>query len=214
MTQTKYQLGPTEQLIDLNDDLTNYELKFTVKTVNGAPFHGAVVNQAQISAGEFDYKNCPMGEFGATLVADKDVYQNYFLALKSDKPCECTVEIDKKEIPPAPKPPAPKSLPSSMLKDSSKSNETSIDWKLIALFVVILGGGVAAYYFVGNKSGKDDSDALTAPLSPDVAVNRSSMVSFQEPAVASSFGSAIPTPPVEINTGGLSLLDRLNAMEV
>lgn len=161
MTTTTHTLGPTQQLVDLNEDLTNFDMKFTAKSPNGAPFDGAVVSQAVINSGaSFDYKHCPDGTFGANIVADKGVYQNFFLALKADHPCQCVVTVDKKEIP-AKFRQAPISSSPPPIQQRKVANE-NVNWKLILFFAIIIGGCGMAYYYYYNKK------KVTVESIPDV----------------------------------------------
>ena len=89
-----------KQLIDLNGDKVNYDLNFSVTSKDGLPFDTIVVSQAKLDSGEeLEYKKVLNGVINGNIVADKDIYQNYFLLLKADKPVECFVEIDIKDIP-------------------------------------------------------------------------------------------------------------------
>lgn len=101
MSKTKqtYKLGKIKQLVDLNRDVTNFDLNFTVVSKDGSEFYSVVVDQTMLdNEPNPEYKKVK-GRISGNIVADKGVYQNYFLILKADKPCECDVTIDMKEIP-------------------------------------------------------------------------------------------------------------------
>jgi len=94
----KYHINERHQLIDLNKDLTNFKLKFECESDD--EYRVYVANQ-----GELDTKNMnelPMkvvkGKINGNIVADKNVYQNYFLILQSLKPAVVTVKIDLEAI--------------------------------------------------------------------------------------------------------------------
>lgn len=100
MNEKIYNVSKVKQLVDLNGDTTNFELKFQVSSKNNCEFETLVVDQTTLDSNpNLEYKKA-QGTISGTIVADKNVYQNYFLVLRSDKPCECVVKIDKKEIPP------------------------------------------------------------------------------------------------------------------
>jgi hypothetical protein len=89
-----------KKLIDLNGDKINYELNFKVTSKDSLPFDTIVVSQSTLDSGEkLEYKKVLNGIITGNIVSDKNVYQNFFLLLKSDTPVECTVEIDIKDIP-------------------------------------------------------------------------------------------------------------------
>ena len=99
ITTKNYKLSKIKQLIDLNGDLVNFDLTFSVKSTDGSNFEALVVTQEQIDSGEpLEYKKAD-GSISGSIVADKDLYQNYFLLLKSDNPVECEVKIDVNNVP-------------------------------------------------------------------------------------------------------------------
>ena len=103
---TTYNLDNHKQLIDLNGDTVNFDITFTVTaSEENASFDVLVVDQTTLDNNpSLEYKKAK-GIISGNLISDKNVYQNYFLILKADTPCNVTVEIDKKEI-------EPNSLPS------------------------------------------------------------------------------------------------------
>lgn len=95
-----YSVSNVKQLIDLNGDSTNFDITFKVRSHNKEPFHLLVVDQTTLDNNpNLEYKKVDDGEITGSLNHTKDVYQNYFLILKADKPCNCDVEISKKELP-------------------------------------------------------------------------------------------------------------------
>lgn len=101
MSKTKqtYKLGNIKQLIDLNRNVTNFDLNFAVVSKDNSEFYAVVVDQTTLDNNpDPDYKKVN-GKISGNIVADKGVYQNYFLLLKSDKPCECDVMLELREIP-------------------------------------------------------------------------------------------------------------------
>ena len=105
MLKKVYTTGNVQQLIDLNEDLTNFKLKFTLSSKNGEEFDMVISDQHTIdnSPNELEFKRVK-NTISGTIVSDKDVFQNHFLILKSatEKPAEVEVIINKKEIPPNP----------------------------------------------------------------------------------------------------------------
>lgn len=89
-----------QQLVDLNEELTNFKLDFKVVSENNVPFKTVVVSQSKLDSGEIlDFKNVDNGTISGNIVSDNGVKQNYYLILKSENPVKCTVEINLQEIP-------------------------------------------------------------------------------------------------------------------
>jgi hypothetical protein len=103
-----YNLNKVRQLIDLNGDTTNFEISFKAVSKNREPFDMLIVDQTTLdNTPNLEFKKAVNGEIAGNIVQDKNIYQNYFMVLKSDNPCQCDVEIIKKEL--------PKSLPLSLI---------------------------------------------------------------------------------------------------
>lgn len=152
MSQIKktYTLGKIKQLIDLNGDSTNFNLNFKVAAKDSSqPFNILVVDQTTLdNTPELNYKEVTKGVISGTIVADKNIYQNYFLILKSETPCQVDVEIIKKNLPKTPTKIKKELQPQSSLKDKLVNN-----WKIIALATVIIGIGIYVWYSsCGNPS--------------------------------------------------------------
>jgi hypothetical protein len=108
-----------KQLIDLNGDSVNFELSFRAVSSGNAPFDVLVVDQETLDSNpDLPYKNADTGTISGSIVSDKNVHQNYFLILKSDKPCQVTCDINIKEIPPAP----PLHAPQTITKNDGYAN--------------------------------------------------------------------------------------------
>ena len=161
-----------KQLIDLNGDKVNYNLNFTVTSKDGLPFDTIVVSQAKLDSGEeLEYKKVLNGIINGNIVADKDVYQNYFLLLKAENPVECTVEIDIKDIPVN-----EQFLNQQVLQEQSiqkqrllvKKTDTKSNFNTVVIIIVIVCIIALAYYFLYVKKSKNDgfggSGSDTEPL--------------------------------------------------
>ena len=99
-TVKKIKLTSIKQLIDLNGDKVNFDLNVQVSSENKANFEALVVTQKMLdSEKELVYKKVEDGVMSINISNDKDVYENYLLLLKSDKPVNCEIKIDIKDIP-------------------------------------------------------------------------------------------------------------------
>lgn len=100
MATKTYSLSNVKQLVDLNEDSTNFEVTFHVASKDGSPFKAIVVDQTMLDGDDpLQYKIADDGTLSGTIVADKGVYQNYFLCMKTDgAPCDVHVTLDRREI--------------------------------------------------------------------------------------------------------------------
>lgn len=204
-----YNLTPIKQLIDLNGDITNFDLTFTATSKDGSPFDLLVVDQTTLDSNPtLEYKKA-QGTISGNIISDKGVYQNYFLLLKSDTPCECDVTIELKEIPEKkPEPPALSSKKVSITK--LEPPKSKINWFLI--LIVILGGCVLLWFFYGKKN--TPSIVTEEPIVP--SVTESPVISQKSLDVSNSSPSK-ETFSLSDNTSSApnkNLIDRLNKLKI
>jgi hypothetical protein len=100
-TEKIYKIGKHQQLIDLNGDTVNFEIKFSARSENQEHFNIAIVDQNTIDDNpEIVFRDCDDGELSGNIIYNKNIYQNHYIALKTEKPNNITIRIDKKIIPP------------------------------------------------------------------------------------------------------------------
>ena len=99
VTKKIYTIGSVQQLIDLNGDTTNFEISFKVVSENSETFEVLVVDQKTLDKSENIQYRTVKGDISGNIIHDKNIYDNYYIILKSDKPCNVEVEITKTEIP-------------------------------------------------------------------------------------------------------------------
>ena len=104
-----YRVTPQQQLIDLNNDITNFRLTFNTEGVNpdqtpnpGVTYELLVLNQTQLD-NKFNEKTpfkTVKGSLGGKISSDTNNFQNYFLILKSKQECliKVTISIEKLEL--------------------------------------------------------------------------------------------------------------------
>lgn len=98
---TKHTINSIKQLIDLNGTYTNFELEFEIDCPSKKPFYAIVADQATLDSNQpLEYQHVTNGQLSGTIRSDKNVYQNYFLVLKADEPCEVEIKKSIKEIEP------------------------------------------------------------------------------------------------------------------
>jgi hypothetical protein len=219
MTTTKntYTLGKIKQLVDLNGDSTNFELSFVVTCKEDTLFQVLVVDQTTLDNDpDLKYKDVTKTISG-DIRADKNIYQNYFLILKSDTPCKVDVELTKKELPRTPDP-----VPEKPTKSIITKTLQDQDWtKMILIACGVIGAIVIMYCLLKptNKGfSKNVSNTLydympsSRPQAMSPIVSNSPM--SMSPAISLPVASVSPTPSVSSLIGGSSnfggsLLERL-----
>lgn len=169
MSQTKktYTLGKIKQLVDLNGDSTNFDLTFKVTCKDNTPFNLLVVDQTTLdNSPELDYKEAK-GTISGNIVADKNVFQNYFLILKSETPCVVDVELFKKELPKTPdvnmaQPPVPPNH--GVQRHPTRQNrmmnppKQGTNWLKIVLIVMVVVGGLALLWYLYKKPSEKSEE--------------------------------------------------------
>jgi len=151
MQTTKHRLNSTVQLVNLNDDLVNFELEWSTTSKNNVPFEVAVVDQQFLDSGEeFQFTTVEDNATGQ-LVEDENNQKAYSLALRSKGDCHCEVSIRKREISPRqprqPETPHPINPPSIHPPEKPKT----INWKLIFVVLLVTGGIFILYYLFCRK---------------------------------------------------------------
>jgi hypothetical protein len=164
-----YEIDNIKKLIDLNGDLVNFELTFRVSSENSAEYDAVVVDQTTLDTGNLVYKKVK-GVLAGKVIADKNIYQNYFLILRSDKPIKVNVEINIKEIEPSKEElefleeqvkNEEEPLPVKIENTNSMSNTKII---LLLAATVIIGYFVYKYFISGKTTSSTVSENLTYPV--------------------------------------------------
>jgi hypothetical protein len=168
-------LNKTKQIIDLNEDKTNFELEFTVQSTEKKPFYIVVATQEDLDSGnELEYKNVENGIISGNITADKDFYKNYYLVLNSKEENECNILINIKDIP-------PNQEFKNMLLQQQRQQQMEIHnkeqerlrktqgetipddknqrWKYITILIGLLIGGALIYYFFFRNNVKPNIDS-------------------------------------------------------
>ena len=219
MSQQTYSVNNQRKLVDLNGDSKNFNLTFTCTSDNNAPFQVIVVDQKTLdSVPNLQYKKA-YGTISGNIIADKNVYQNYFLILKADNPCRVTVTIYKKEIPPKlptttrrPEQPQPRPLKKPSIIPPSKPKTQK--WKYIVFIVAGIIVCFLIYLLFFRKKKKNTVDLNTnSPSSPALSVTHSVAHSVA-PSVCSSTGGNSPTPSIRGSPYNPGLYDKLKNLDV
>lgn len=112
VSQRSYTIGKKQQLVDLNGDAINFKVLFHISSPEGRPFESVIIDQSTLDHNDtIEYRQVPDGILSGEIVADKNVYQNYFIALRSLETMQVDVRLDFERLPdyieaaPQPQPP-------------------------------------------------------------------------------------------------------------
>jgi len=132
MSSNQYVIGPIQRLVDLNGDLVNFEIQFSVSSQG--EFYAAVAKQEDIDKGQITFTRYQNSATG-TVNNKSGKFSNYFLILKSPKDIQATVTLIKNQE------------QRQVLTTQDPGNQMYY-YGLAALLVI-----GAAYFFVVKKKG-------------------------------------------------------------
>lgn len=158
-TTNVYQISSIRQLVDLNQDMINFNIDFHVKSENGEAFECLVIDQQTLDSEEtLQYKKVP-GVINGSVSSYKNIYQSYYLILRADEPCnvEVTLNIERLEDNLPLNDPQPIVVPEQqvMMPDGSSSGVMKWlkNWKILFAIGVIVA--VIIYIYMSNKKPKE-----------------------------------------------------------
>lgn len=197
-----YKIGKIKQLIDLNEKLTNFDINF--KVTCSSPFDMLVVDQTTLDNNPtLEFKKVSNGEISGNLRQENNVYQNFFLVLKSDNPCECVVEIVRNELPKTIQQLPPNPFPQMPTQQDTKPQTYSMKKIFfILIFIGLVGYGI--YWYLNNKK----ENVVNTEHNPPIPNFR-----FYSPPKSSSSHNS-PVKPVITTNKGSELLERLKRLKL
>lgn len=168
-TIQSYKINEIKKLIDLNNNNTNFDLKFTVTSKNSRPFKAIVVDQVSLDSNDIpEYKVATDGMLNGNVKSDSGVYVNYYLILKADEEIEVDVETDLVPLPINNNNTNNNVQPENQIVNPIQESEKTsflnrkffgISLKFILIFVIVLiGAGFVYYKFFYNSDNSDNLD--------------------------------------------------------
>lgn len=157
-TSTTYTINKIKTLVDLNQDLVNFSLRFSVTSENKQPFQMAIVDDTTMNTTDtIPYQDIKTGYISGELTWKRNVKQTYYMVLianaKTDVVVDLTIDqlpdvIDEDEGNKATKS-GSSSSPSS---SATATQDDSTRYYLYIALAVILGG--VAWMMLTRSSGK------------------------------------------------------------
>lgn len=100
VSEQTYTIGTKQQLVDLNGDAVNFKIIFHISSHDGKPFESVIIDQSTLDNSEhIEYRHISDGVLSGEIVADKNVYQNYFIALRSPETMNVNVRLEFEKLP-------------------------------------------------------------------------------------------------------------------
>jgi hypothetical protein len=204
-------LSTHQQLVDLNGEIVNFHVSYTVTSTNDKPFQMAVVEQEQLDSGIPTQFKTVSSVVQNELSNTDGKYKNYYIALKSQEPdTSVRVEIQKTDI------------TSQMMKadrdDAPKPKpniKSSIMW-YICVFVIIASIIYGVYLLSDMYTPKvselyDSSVQVNAPVIEEIELPAVELPAVELPTVELP---AVELPAVELPTTSNPIIDRLNSFKM
>ena len=163
----KQKLAKKMVLIDLNQNMINFQCNFVVQS-QGVPFQAVVVTQEQLDSSDFqiEYQNVVNGVIEAEVENVSNIYNNYCLLLKSEQDCEVNIQINMVPLPETVKEeftePVAEEHPVSTPIDVPFYKTNTFAWIIIFIGIVL----IIYLLFSDNKKGKIDSGKIELVKSP------------------------------------------------
>lgn len=146
--ETELTLSSQRQLVDLNQQSTNFELTFNVTSLENKEFYILVADQTTLdNEDNLEFKKVS-GNISGNITADKNVYQNYFLCLKSDNPCVVKINVEKTEIEP--------NVEDDIRENQETINKPFFNMKTILIVVSVIAVLCLLYYFFYYKKRNEN----------------------------------------------------------
>jgi len=218
-----YSVGKVKQLIDLNGDSVNFEIAFTVASKNGEPFDIMVVDQENLdNTQDLKYKNVSDGSISGRFRYDKNVYQNHFLILKAENPCECQVNIQKTELPI--QPPQQQQIQQGeqyekpQVVEKFKKEKDGFHWiKIILILGFIVSICFILYWLSSRKEKQADNNLYTPPAQKfKISQPQTLQITPQPPPLSEKILPPVPlvTPQVVPTNNSSVLIEKLKALNI
>jgi ATP-dependent Zn protease len=169
ITQLTKQLYSVKTLVDLNNDLTNFKIKFTIQSeTENTPFQVCILDETTLNHTEtIKYETVQNGILSGEVASDKNKFQKYYLILRADNPVTVRITLNTEELPEG-----TTSITDSEDRDggwsqqetssSTPSSSSKLVFILIASVILCSVFGIAYFMKKGSSNGSSSS-SLVAP---------------------------------------------------
>ena len=159
-----YSLSKTKKMISINDETINFNASFSITSTKNIPFQCIIANQHILDT--TDPSELQYEKFTSTsgeVIVNNNVYQHWYIILKSAEPNEVEIEINFEKLPdyiPQIQPSTP-TIPSQP-KETSVVVKAKNDNVQYIMYLIIL---LVIAYFVYKTFSSDKASSLPTPIS-------------------------------------------------
>jgi hypothetical protein len=209
-------LNNIKQIVDINGEMINFTADFQIISKNNVPFQLCIMDQTSLDNGDkIEYKNVN-GSISGNVKNDKNIYQNFFLLLKTDqKNCSCDITIDLNETQPQTETSSPPQIPDKLQEDKSSPSDSSCNiWKILKIVAIVAIIGVGIYYGYKYYIKKEPNTVTTKQnnIPPPSPANQDKDFNFSDNFSSVGLSPSVKSPikPSFNNKSFLSRLKKLN----
>lgn len=168
-----YKVSRRPQLIDLNKDHTNFTLRFECHGDPSLPYQVCVTNQTELDTkdiADLQMKAVEGGSISGTIVADSNVYQNYFIVLRSEQDMDVVVAVDIEPMEVNSAPPSDEApLPSSDCAGAHTASQAGTMWLRILFVALLIMFFLVIVYYIFQLNEEPVATVPLASASPSPA---------------------------------------------
>jgi hypothetical protein len=159
-----YNINSSNQLIDLNGDSVNFDVYYKLQTENNTPFYITVASQTMIdSNSNLALTRVDSGEFVGRKRVVENEFQNYYLIVRADTDCKCTIELIKNALP-INRSVAPVEVP----KTKSWVTSSTLYYGFVLLVIIAVGYHYGPHIraMLTSSSAPSVPSSVRAPIAP------------------------------------------------
>ncbi len=160
-TNKTYSISNKIQLIDLNHDMINFRVEFLLSSSN--PFYALIIDQHTLDNTEIqniEFRRVETSLSGE-VVSDKNIYQNYYIILKSEQPTDVNIQLHTTPLPdfiPPPEhpiqqqPPPVQQQPPPIVRPTVPVSKSYLQNKYVRYGILLLLVCLILYYLYSKKT--------------------------------------------------------------
>ena len=157
-TSKTYSISKIKTLVDLNKDILNFRLNFSVTSKNKQPFLMTIMDETTINTPDtpVPYQDIKSGHISGELVWNRNVKQTYYMVLESATPMEVVVDLIITELDPEKTPDKTLAKPQDKTQAQTQAQTSTQDDSTryyIYIAIAVILGGILWMVLSGKGSG-------------------------------------------------------------
>lgn len=177
MTSVKtYSVSKKVQLIDINHDMINFKVEFVLSS--SKPFYALIIDQETLDNTELQNIEFRLVEdsISGEVISNKNVYQNYYIILKSDTPTDVEVQLFTTPLPDVIEPEETQYPPQEVMDSPPETHtpptETSSNtpsynlysYKNIVMYILLISLVLYILYYMMYKKKNNSETSIRKSL--------------------------------------------------